>query len=1266
MNRIFKNALLIALIGIFFAVPLYSIPIAIESSSLDQVTIYDENGQALDTHANAITEIKNGYTLRTKETNLKISTESISALLHSNSILLIISADSRNTELLLVEGAAEISVTSGESPVLIATPSNSFSFFPGGTLALISTSAYEKAYVEGSYAIAYSKITGKRSMIANGYSIDLSTSQQSVAQTTLALFGQEEIKAVNSYTLDFGIGKMNFIINNGEVTAFYPKGYDSSFFSSMMQYAATHSDMNEMGITASWIGKYSMSLSCPYGMTSQVLQAELRRIYTDYSTNVIASRKSSVGFLLGSEIQAEFSQGKAVLHAPSTISSKSLAGFSSFAASKGGKTYHTSFADGTVTVSYAASIPFTQASGFISDTIKAYNQAEFSKSTQNSNQNLKIQMAVPAYKTGKSEGYSYSVSVSNGKALVSFPGSISIDIIREAAGKVFASPRVSSVGQGKAVITFQSLIPDESTCQSITDAIAKAVTNHKNQADKTALEQEKANAEAKLLAQKEEDTRQAWKNTYSKQLQDERASFVAWIPSLQAIDAISNAIGLYSKDQISSSTLQALIEGLSAVEMSENTAKFKLLRDSSILIPDFSPKKLNPVAVDSNEGTVQSADRITISSQQFDVLSADGMLTFGYPLGVSNDTISYALALVGQASGTVLTAVFPESNMVAVSFDKTQYSKDAILSMLEQSLDKVIAATHSINILGQSIPVIIDSGMLIVPYGNLNLSKGNIAQIANALSAHSKLFAVNDYMALDSMIVFSTISGLDPSEIASQFESILKAEYQKMFPQAPALSISKQASSAQAPKLSISLPAEAETESNADTAVSTPESAEEANPATSSTSPSASSVATSKSSSFDFGILIDGSASYKNGFSAAASAMPFIRYNTFSLRLKAFENTLFPFDKDSIRNWYVPSGTDIVTIARYILHFVDEFKIGTPLSTFHLYLGGYEQFNFAPNSFIATMDHDFDRCYADSSPRQALYSSLNTDVFDYTLFVDDVKKTSRPSLWGGLRLAVSPFKSYDFQLGMGTYGSLSNMSLSGLSLYPMLDMGFPIVDKSTFKLNLHATLIHDNVINAPVTSLFKKYMVEGRFSMNIPKASMNLDIAAAYNSQKRFSGMINDTTAVLTGGYFDGANQLDLSSLDIIVKGDVTVAGYLKIFGYLDIPLDPQTWNISQSNVAGLNSDIAMFKLAWDSPSWGISFGYSQMGMTSRLLNLFGTGSKKDAILAFFDRNYTVTTLGGHVKLGFADISLDAGIQGANPFGTITVSLNLSKGSFTK
>ena len=128
----------------------------------------------------------------------------------------------------------------------------------------------------------------------------------------------------------------------------------------------------------------------------------------------------------------------------------------------------------------------------------------------------------------------------------------------------------------------------------------------------------------------------------------------------------------------------------------------------------------------------------------------------------------------------------------------------------------------------------------------------------------------------------------------------------------------------------------------------------------------------------------------------------------------------------------------------------------------------------------------------------------------------------------------------------------------------------------------------------------------------------------------------------------------------------ISVAGYLKIFGYLDIPLDPQTWNISQSNVAGLNSDIAMFKLAWDSPSWGISFGYSQMGMTSRLLNLFGTGSKKDAILAFFDRNYTVTTLGGHVKLGFADISLDAGIQGANPFGTITVSLNLSKGSFTK
>jgi hypothetical protein len=1261
MNKLVRTALLSAIIAAMAAFSAFSAPLSVSARELDRVTIYDQSGQALESSANSITEIQDGFSFQTGETELQIETESASILLRSNSLLLILSSSSDNPQFLLLEGAAEFKSHDVSSPVLASTPAVSVSFFSNGLVSLVSTSDTELVFADGTSAVIYSKVSGKRSALADGMYKNLGKQSSKAEAISLDEFRLLEIKAVCSYKFDFGTGEATAVMHDGSITVFYPQKMNSDSVSRFAAYSPSASYLSDMGISIVSINKSSIDLSCPSGMTSAAFSDALKKSYSLYSSEMLSDKTNFNGFLMGSRITGVIGQGSAVLSGPSSIPSEVLSLFAEYAQSKAvSKTYTVSFDGANVTVKYADSVSFSQVSGFLSDTLSAFSQARSSKLVQGASQ-ASIAMSAPAFSSGEYSTYKYTVSASDGKAVVTFPEAVSIDVIKTAASSVFAGARVSSTGAGKASVTYQALISDKDASSQLCTAIGNAIKTAISKIDAASAKAQLSAADAQAISAAQSDSAKAQNIAYQKQLAGEKSTVVAWKPSSDSISVLANAFSLYKDSKISEDALKAMITGKSAVEMTENSAKFKLLSasgTSSLLIPDYETSTETSFVSDGVSvhqiSSLSETDEIAITllGEQYAALFTDGVASFSYPPSATSDQISEAIALMGTATGTSLAVTFPSEGVAAVAFDSAQYTEQSLASQIEQSLNDFLSSSFEVSVLGQKVTVIATDGMLIVPYRNLPADQGTVAKLATAVSKHSELFLETGYMAVSDMIIFKTRTDIASDQITSLFTSALEEEYTKMFPAqeaapAPALS----AEPAPAPVLEAE-PAAAAAAAAAETEIKP--------------------VQGKKASSFDFGVKTDLALDYNFGLKVSAKAVAFLRWNSLYIGINAFDSVLYPFSAADIAARYKPTGTTPIAIGRYVLQYIDEFKFGTTDSTFHLYLGSNESLKFGNTSFISTLDHGFD-LFLDSD-RVSFYSSLNSDVFDYTLFIDDVSALARDSVWGGLRLSVSPFAGYPLEISAGAFARAGSLSLSSVSLYPMIDIGIPVVRSSSFSMTLYASMVHDSILPFSSADFLGNFLAEARVGMKAGKGSFDLEIGAAYNKGKRFSSMINDTQARSVGGYFDGANSLNGTSLDLIVKGSAKLWNRLSVFGYVDIPFDTESWSISDSNIASLNSDVAMLNLDLDFDKWGLSLDYSHMGMTTRVSNLI-KGFKREysiktALKDFVDSRYSILTFGAYANFGIASVQLNAGFNTkegtTQPVVSIKAVIDLSKGTLSK
>ena len=428
---------------------------------------------------------------------------------------------------------------------------------------------------------------------------------------------------------------------------------------------------------------------------------------------------------------------------------------------------------------------------------------------------------------------------------------------------------------------------------------------------------------------------------------------------------------------------------------------------------------------------------------------------------------------------------------------------------------------------------------------------------------------------------------------------------------------------------------------------------------------------TKSEASSDIGLNIGIWAKYAGSFSAGAKVTGYADYNTLHLSLNLFDSALYPFDLDAIKAWYLPPTTGgIFSYVRYALQFVDELRLGTLQSRFHLYLGTKENFDFAPNFFIASIDHDFDTFYPER--RMTFFSSINTDKIDLTVFADDVAKNREGKLWGGGRLAYSVNK---LTFGAGAYGRLNTLSPLSVELYPMIDAGMRVSSTRTFNISVGASFVYDDALSITRENLFKRFMLEGRLSLAATSGNFQLDLAGAWNRGRRFSSLINDTKSQEFYGYFEDANAIERSSIDIIARTQLKIGEHVSLYSYLDVPYEYSSKTISDSNYAGVNADVAALKLSLDFDAFSVVLNYSQLGMSTRMVDLYhalkGEYSKLQAIKNFVDSRYSDTWIG--VELRFTKVisaQLRAGTLYAgdklNPAISLLVNVDLSKQSLSK
>jgi hypothetical protein len=305
---------------------------------------------------------------------------------------------------------------------------------------------------------------------------------------------------------------------------------------------------------------------------------------------------------------------------------------------------------------------------------------------------------------------------------------------------------------------------------------------------------------------------------------------------------------------------------------------------------------------------------------------------------------------------------------------------------------------------------------------------------------------------------------------------------------------------------------------------------------------------------------------------------------------------------------------------------VDHLRIGSPEDTFHLEISRDQQISMGPLVQEVTTNTDG---YLETP--LALYSAVDTRVFDMNLFVNDL---TDPSL-GGIRFAIAPFRSYAAEFGLSALGvpRLTNAGKS-LVLLPGFDTVLPLISgkKTTLDAKIHAVSLvgystltgfsqHFYADSGNFTDRFQHYLVSGTLDLNVGDISLAVDVAMQDGALSY--GMFNTLLPRELGQIMD---DLDLSSLATDARSYTigASAGIEKesfsLFGSYALPF-------STAFAPDYASDLLTVRGKLDLSWFSVELAYSRRGFADAAQTLIGSSAALTSRVRnfLFDQNSAIS-----------------------------------------
>lgn len=302
-------------------------------------------------------------------------------------------------------------------------------------------------------------------------------------------------------------------------------------------------------------------------------------------------------------------------------------------------------------------------------------------------------------------------------------------------------------------------------------------------------------------------------------------------------------------------------------------------------------------------------------------------------------------------------------------------------------------------------------------------------------------------------------------------------------------------------------------------------------------------------------------------------AVPFFRYNSFQLGLRL----PLSFTERLNQKWLSPDLTDWKKTLNYFSIFIDSVHFGSLDSNAYLSIDRYTPFDF-----------DFGSVYRGQNPlweseKLGLYHQLDTNYFDYQLFVDDLSFNNilnGKSQFAGGRLAYTISNKTPISIGVGILGKINADNTTNLFTSADLDISFLNTPNNYFGVKIFAMGDISNIL----TDYSAEISLRGRAGI------FSMEAGVAYNNSTRFTSMKNYTPLSVID-YNGNTKAFDIVT-QIAIDGKA-----VKFSAYYDLPflISPFTL-IESKDILEINSTINIKNMA-------LTVGYSHYGIFEDIKN---------------------------------------------------------------
>lgn len=1222
MNTRIRRALFITLILALASLSLFATDMQLSAIDLSKVSIYDQEGKKIDPKANSITSILDGFSFQTNESDLTIYSPSASFELMNNTIVKVIRTDYNNPEVLLLKGALTVTTTNCQSPIMINTPTSMSMILSNCVAQFISTEEEEIAFANQGSFICFNKVNYKRTQVSEGNTLDLTTLDAIVVPSTVESFRELSIDQTAKYVLDLYSIPVQIVSYNGNASISYPSAVTGAEVDAFLLYCSNENLLTQYGITISGIEEGKVLLTHPINMTYTDLSRAIVDAFGDYYQQILSTNSNFSSFIYGSPISGVLQTGKAELKVETPYLENALEDFVDFVSTKT-SLYSFEIVDDKLIVTYDPLTKLSQVESFLIDTLAVFNSSDVNQKMANASQ-ISTKLSAPLYV----EGSNYLLSMFNGKGLVIFPISTADSVIQTAIKDTFASDVSTLVlSQGKVVFNYENT-EDEA---SILEALAKTLDAVVVPTNKAMMKHEQ-----EVLSLASENFIHALKESYQKNIDEEKSMLVLWDISDESLESLSKAFTDYKNGQISKAAVKTLIASESVLGIQENFVRLQAVYGENSFTLNFKTEEEDNVYQFSLQGT------------PIEVNILENAISFDVKTLLDVDIIKHAIELLNSKSMGTFTARMEGSTVTIDYIPQAFEGVNQVIAAIQKGFEYYLNASFIIGAANLKVVGFVTSNQIIISYPS-NVDKATLSRIASNISKDTTIFASEGYTTLNDMFIFDAVANLPVQKTAQKLQTLLAAETIKFNPPAPAIIVEEIAEPEISPEveeivveLEAPEPSEKVTEEVA--LVSKPEVEED---------------------KFGVKAILGVEPSYSDSYKdlkIRAFAGLYLGKKNVGVTLSLFDNVVFPFNTQAIIDYYKPTK-GMRNLALYADKFVLDAKYKSPKVT--LYYGAGEEYKVGDTSYDLSL-----KGFGMSSKN--LYMGYVSNYFDFQMRVESLRDFVVSDTDANFALTIRPFKKNQFKFIVGAYSNLDSINKS-VELYPYASLNIPLTRKGV-NLDLVTTAMLDNLLKLNASTILKSYMAEAKVAFSTANQVFGMELGAAYNKGRKFTGSINDTQirdlgwpVEDRGGDLDGDARILSDSLDIFGKVNLSVAKVLKFELLYDRPLNPKTGKNIDRNNSTANADVLTSSFALQLKNFELKLEYSALSVSSYILQIFNKSvSIKQGILNLIYPDHAYLNLGVSANIIdtfklTANLYLDmtSAYSSVRPAGKIAFSVSL-------